>query len=607
MKNKLLKTLSKLMTVMLTVMVTLSAAGVTSVFAEGTLTSSSKADITVEGLEEGVTVSAYKIIGVNVDDTLHSPKEPYYYWEDSVATWVSTNYPTYISNYKETSTSTLTDNLVTETFYNLGDDTQLAKEFNHALAAYLQNSIITAADSATAASVAAGDTTKYHAYLDGSDGTGLSAGYYLVIAGNEGSKIYTPTTFELLPESKSEGWSLNDIESTMKGSTPSITKTAEASYGESETELNSKAVSVAFDDTVEYKLAVTIPSYPIASAAMPNSDEDFTNEKQLSIRDSLPAGLDLVEGSLTIKDGSGNTFNTSNYTVAYTENKKGFLITFKRAYLKTMGKEGQELVIEYKAKVTTGGAQKDGLKNTATLSYYKDGGTTEASVTSEKEVYTYGVNIRKRSHDGTSLAGAAFTIYSSEPSTTESENESKKIKFNAASDTTTTENKKEVTTKVYDFSTTGTLSEVSAGDDGRLLLRGLKPGTYYLRETTAPTGSYQTPSSGYVKFVITDDTYTGRNEAGNTVSLNGADGNIDSAVVTTSGAYQLQGSKELIAGINGRKNILQFTVRNDSTSGKLTLPHTGGIGTTIFTVGGIVLMAGAVAYMVISKRKKDAD
>ena len=53
--------------------------------------------IRVEDAEEGVDVTAYRLMDVNYDfDNADQPVDPVYEWVDALAVWVRTNYPAYI-------------------------------------------------------------------------------------------------------------------------------------------------------------------------------------------------------------------------------------------------------------------------------------------------------------------------------------------------------------------------------------------------------------------------------------------------------------------------------------------------------------------------------
>ena len=104
------------------------------------------------------------------------------------------------------------------------------------------------------------------------------------------------------------------------------------------------------------------------------------------------------------------------------------------------------------------------------------------------------------------------------------------------------------------------------------MIDGLAAGTYYLTEVTAPAGynKLEAPIT-----VIITATVTGEGET---------------AVVTKT-MYE---GTEVPENATNRINVLNNT-------GSL-LPSTGGIGTTIFYAAGIILMAGAVFFVVRRKR-----
>lgn len=103
------------------------------------------------------------------------------------------------------------------------------------------------------------------------------------------------------------------------------------------------------------------------------------------------------------------------------------------------------------------------------------------------------------------------------------------------------------------------VTEVTTGDDGQANFYGLKAGTYYLEEIKAPEG--YNILKDRVKIVVSEDTtvFVEEEEAA------------DITIVNTKG---------------------------------FTLPTTGGMGTTIFTIGGVILMAGAAVLIIRMNRKE---
>lgn len=102
--------------------------------------------------------------------------------------------------------------------------------------------------------------------------------------------------------------------------------------------------------------------------------------------------------------------------------------------------------------------------------------------------------------------------------------------------------------------------------DGIYLLDGLTPNTtYYLKETIAPTG-YE------------------KDETVHTVTV-AADGAIT------------------IDGLTWDENTLVYVYKN--TKASYVLPETGGAGTTLFTIGGTLLLAGSLLLGYVLRRKRE--
>ena len=113
-----------------------------------------------------------------------------------------------------------------------------------------------------------------------------------------------------------------------------------------------------------------------------------------------------------------------------------------------------------------------------------------------------------------------------------------------------------------------------------MIIKGIDLGKYTLTETKAADGGYSLPNGDI------------------TITLNDAtpDGTLDENTVTAGGTSELYDNVEI------EKNTIKFNVKNTKSS-DFELPNTGGMGTLIFTIGGILLMAGAVIYLVVSKKK----
>ena len=131
---------------------------------------------------------------------------------------------------------------------------------------------------------------------------------------------------------------------------------------------------------------------------------------------------------------------------------------------------------------------------------------------------------------------------------------------------------------------------VSSDADGQFKFIGLDDGIYYLEETKAPTGYNKLTDP--VKVTITADTSNAQDD--NTIN---GDELVTLTIKTGDNGADVNGDLD--------KGSVAATIENNSGS---SLPSTGGIGTTMFYVGGGVLVAGAGVILITKKRaKKDAE
>lgn len=168
---------------------------------------------------------------------------------------------------------------------------------------------------------------------------------------------------------------------------------------------------------------------------------------------------------------------------------------------------------------------------------------------SEVRVYTYQLNNTKYHDDdtlGNELAGAGFRLYSAE---TCNDTEEIKLKKNA-----------DGTYSRYFGTEDG--EEMFSDDKGQFNVKGLDAGTYYLRETTTPKDYSACPDTTIVISATHDVDH---------VSLSG---NLNNKII-------------------------------NKKAGGITLPSTGGIGTTLFYVVGSGLMVAAIVLLVTKKRMEN--
>lgn len=517
-------------------------------------------NITVIGSvdDNEATVELYKIIDVNMVNANGSiqPKDPMYIWDTTVAQWVKNNYAAYIN---------ATNNAVTEAFAKEG-----AKElgdFYEALYNAIKGGTIVGLEAVDTVTIAKEkDAERYFATST------QPMGQYLVNATKNGN-TYNPATATLYPVWGDNSWELNDATVVLK-SKGSIEKNVDGTGD----------LDYSIGDTVTYRLDVPIPVYP-----KPGPNEEIVY-KAFKIGDNMGTGLDF-DGIDTVKvyaNTSPKTYaegdlvpndKNANYTV--TAQGNGFEIKFNYDALKTTVGTDTYVHVVYTATLNEDAFEKDSLGNTAyvgvnTNPYDEDSVETE---TVTKKVYTYGFTVTKVGEKDEPLSGAEFKLYSDAACTNE-------IKF--------VDKENGVYTKATEEQInegSGIATALVTNENGQFQVQGLACGTYYLKETKAPDG-YVLPANP-IKVELVDDE---------------PDGELDGCSVE--GGIVPSEVSPLAVGEPGEEiqtgdNIFEFVVKNEKPG--FNLPTTGGMGTVLFTAGGLVIMACGAALVLVTLKKKKAE
>lgn len=269
-------------------------------------------------------------------------------------------------------------------------------------------------------------------------------------------------------------------------------------------------------DMVPYTITVTVP-------------ENVDTEKTITIDDTMASVLKF-NGVVKAVDGDNSEFTAFEPTIV---NDHHFTITLN----KLTEAKGKTITFTYTAELLAAAEAKKEYANEATLSYSN-------YVTPKKiaNVKTFAFTLKKVNEDGNELGGAMFELRAV------ADDSSSAIKFVAD-----TEKKNYVKA---DSTATGSATI----EAGTVNVRGIKSGTYYLVETTAPQGYNVLDHAVEVK--INDE------------------GNI----------------------LDKENNPLASNIVVVENKKGLMLPSTGGMGTVAFAVVGLIVMAGAAVTLIIKKR-----
>lgn len=410
----------------------------------------------------------------------------------------------------------------------------------------------------------------------------LSPGGWLVLVSGSGEYLYNPAIISVNVTSngtkygelnyKSDKW---NSPAYPKRSEPTITKTADKEDAD-----DTDVVGVQYGDVLKFTVTADIPDYA----------SDVKDIEQYIISDTLD-GLSLVNdadhGVSVQVDGVEDVsaiYNIINPAIVDEANAFSAKLSDDSTAKKfLLDNGGKKIVITYYAEVTSNAKiNVDEINNTATLSYSTRGGVAEKEA--ETNHYTFGFDTAFNGNVTTENKTGEFIKIDSEGS----------VKYEEA--TGVIESKAPLAGAVFELriDSAGEDAEVFGtyitSADGRLEVNGLDPDvTYYLVETQAPSG-YTVNSTPVQVNII--PTYVGGELTGYEVQFDNKN--------TTHYKYE-DGTTTIINTPDTPSNPYGF--KNTSLA---ELPSTGGIGTTIFTIGGCVIMVTA-AGLYFATRKKEQN
>lgn len=333
-----------------------------------------------------------------------------------------------------------------------------------------------------------------------------------------------------------------------------------------------KAGDFGIGATVTYQLTSKVP------------DMTGYNSYTFKFSDTLSKGLDLKE-VLSVKVGNttltAKSTGANTYALAYDKSTRTLTVTLNDFYSSYKNRTGETITVVYTATLN-----KDAVigmnpnTNKAVVEYSNnpksDGtGKSEPSIV---DVHTFDFTIFKyylKDETQTGLANAEFELY----------------KANEAGDAADTNAKINIVDEgngVYRQATadeakaTGfTSAKIVSDADGKVLVKGLDAGTYYLRETKAPEGYNKLLSDIKVEIKPVYDETTGK-------------------LTSYSVDYTYNGKTTNGAAITNKTDSPEVAVENKTGA---QLPSTGSKGALMVTLAGIVLFGALTASKAFGKKK----
>jgi len=354
-----------------------------------------------------------------------------------------------------------------------------------------------------------------------------------------------------LPFTGSDGTTVTNLRVYPKNSTG--TESIDKNIIENNTKKKTTVANIG--DTINYEVTYSVPV----------PENGLT---ELKIVDTMDKGLTFKNEASNItvindKGAEGSekklTYNTE-YTVSLDEAKNTVTIDFAK-YLNSLQKNSTEtFTITYTVKLNENAVLgQTGNKNKVYLEY-QNYGEKEPKKTTDKDttVFTYGIDLTKKGEGTDVLEGVKFEL-------TDSENQPVKVQKNGTNEF---------------YTPGGTSNEVTTATDGKIYIRGLKPGTYKLTETKT--------KAGYVLLKDPVEIMITQKEA-------------------ESGIAEATVGRKPVTMQNDQKNSDSKTAEVPLTvvnSKGFDLPATGGRGIALFTIAGIAIVAAAGSLLFMRKRSK---
>lgn len=505
-----------------------------------------KGTLTVNNTVAGKTLDLYQIFtatksGDNVAYTLNSAYEGFFK-----------------NNTRISGSESLTGEALSEAAYNYVKD-QVGKDGNNGAAfakdilGWILENKTTVNATHTTAHTTAGNTVINN----------LDYGYYVVYPLGATDTSTAPGNETVKSVASLVSVTDTTVSINMKSNYPTVVK-----------KVNDKnADDVNIGDEVTYTLTSKVP------------DMTGYTSYVFNFKDTLSTGL-TFKGitSVTVGDTTINKVEAgqeANDTYTLTQDGQKITITMNNFLASNANKVGQEIKVTYTATLNKDAVTGfDPNTNKATVEYSNKPGTDDKgeSEPSKVDVHTFDFTIFKyylknqnNKDDKTGLANAEFELYKANGEVAGDKVNIKKV----------TEGEYRVATP-EEAAIKGFKSDVIvSGTNGRVLVKGLDAGTYYLRETKAPDGYNKLLSDIKVEIKPVYDNSTGK---------------LKSYTVD----YTYNGNKTQGTVITSQDNSPEVAVENKTGA---QLPSTGSKGALMVTLAGIVLFGALTASKAFGKKK----
>lgn len=312
----------------------------------------------------------------------------------------------------------------------------------------------------------------------------------------------------------------------------------------------------AINEEFQFKLTATLP-------ASPDRAYDYYDEYMVTFCDTLSAGITFDRWDTVVINNGGADIPIPAENYYSDASNQDLTLSIEDVKTCAPGlnlNNGATITVTYTAHLndkatvnTANGSNTTDNKNSVYLIYSNNPRSSaffDRTPESAVCVYTYQLNNTKyhdEANSGNELEGAGFSLYSDEACT----QEVKLYKEGAF---------------YYPIKNAKgkTAVEMKSAADGTFNVKGLDAGTYYLKETTPPAG-YSACDKTRIVISATHDEHN--------VNLSG-ESNLNNKII-------------------------------NKKAGGITLPSTGGIGTTLFYVVGGGLMVAAIVLLVTKKRMEN--